>query len=140
MFPRGARRAPADTFPLSRHSIPSLGAAIALQLCALSALAEPKDAAASAAAKEAMDGDYLATKFKDAEKKLQKALKTCGKQKCSAKVRATLHLDLAIVYIEGLKKKDKGKKEMQAAIAADSEVQLPSDFSTPGVEKVFKAA
>lgn len=87
-----------------------------------------------------MDGDYLGTQFKDAEQKLQQALKTCGKQDCSAKLRAQLHRDLAVVYIAGLKKKDKGNKEMQAAVAADASVQLSPDFTTPEVEKAYVAA
>jgi len=91
-------------------------------------------------AKQAMDSDYLGTQFKEAEQKLQQALKKCGNRGCSAKIRAQLHLDLAIVYIAGLKKKDKGKKEMQAAIAADPAVQLSPDFTTPELEKAFAAA
>jgi hypothetical protein len=125
---------------LSRNSLSSWGAALALTLLASAAAAEPKDSEATALAKQAMDGDYLGTQFKDAEQKLHKALKTCGKQNCSAKVRAQLHLDLAIVYIAGLNKKDKGKKEMQAAIAADASVQLSPDFTTPDIEKAYVAA
>lgn len=87
-----------------------------------------------------MQGDYLGTDFKSAEQKLQKALKACGKKACSAKVRAELHLDLAVVEIAGIKKKDKGKKEMQAAIAADPNVELSPDFTTPEVKKAFVAA
>jgi hypothetical protein len=125
---------------LSRKTITSLSAVLALTLPALSAQAEPKDREVTALAKAAMDGDYLGTQFKEAEQKLQKALKTCGKKKCSANVQATLHLDLAVVYIAGEKKKDKGKKELAAAIAADSSVELSQDFSTPEVEKLFVAA
>lgn len=87
-----------------------------------------------------MDSDYLGTQFKDAEQKLQQALKACGKSGCSAAVRAQVHMDLAIVYIAGLKKKDKGNKEMQAAIAADPSVQLSPDFTTPELEKAYAAA
>jgi hypothetical protein len=55
-------------------------------------------------------------------------------------VRARLHLDLAIVYVAGLKKTAEGKKHIQAAIAADASVELNPDFSTPEVEKMFVAA
>ena len=105
-----------------------------------SAAAEPKDREASALAKQAMDGDYLGTQFKEAEQKLQQALETCGKQGCSNAVRAQLHLDLAVVYLAGLKKTDKGNKAMQAAIAADASLQLSPDFTTPEVEKAYVAA
>jgi hypothetical protein len=126
--------------PLKRSSF--LGAALLVLLAATTtgAVAAPNDGEAQSLAKEAMDGDYLATRFKDAEKKLQKALKLCSKKKFSDAVRAELHRELAVVYIEGLKKKDKGKKEMKAALEADSSVQLNPDFSTPEVEKVFVAA
>jgi hypothetical protein len=123
-----------------RTSLTSLGALLSLALWAPLAAAEPKDREASALAKQAMDTDYLGTQFKDAEKKLQKALKLCSKQHCAGPTRARLHLDLAIVYIAGLKKQQKGKKEMQAAIAADASVELSPDFSTPEVEKAFVAA
>lgn len=125
---------------MSRPSLSSLGALVAFTLYAAVASAEPQDGEASSLAKQAMDGDYLGTQFKEAEQKLQKALKLCGKSDCSAKVRAQVHLDLAIVYIAGLKKQDRGNQEMQAAVAADPSVQLSSDFSTPELEKAFAAA
>jgi hypothetical protein len=125
---------------LSRTFVLGWGVLLALAVAAPPARAEPKDDAARALQKEAMDGDYLGTQFKAAEQKLQKALKTCGKKGCSKAVLAELHRDLAIVYIAGLKKKDKGKKEMQAAIKADPELKLNSDFTTPEVEKAFKAS
>jgi hypothetical protein len=125
---------------LSRISLSSLGALAALLLWSSAAAAEAKDREASALGKEAMDNDYLGTQFNEAEQKLQKALKLCGKQDCSGNVRAQLHLDLAIVYIAGLKKKDKGKREMEAAIAADAAVPLSDDFATPEVEKAYVAA
>jgi hypothetical protein len=125
---------------LSRLSLSGLGVLAALTLYPAAASAEPQDREVSALAKEAMDSDYLGTQFKEAEQKLQSALKTCGKSGCSAAVRAQVHLDLAIVYIAGLKKKDRGNKEMQAAVEADPAVQLGSDFSTPELEKAFAAA
>ena len=125
---------------MSRNSLSSLGAFVALALYVFPASAEPQDREASALAKEAMDSDYLGTQFQDAEQKLQQALKTCGKHGCSARVRAQLHLALATVYIAGLKKNDKGHREMQAAVAADPSVQLDPDFSTPEVQKAYAAA
>lgn len=124
---------------MSRSLFRSVGAGLWLTLLSVSAVAEPKDAAATALAKEAMQQDYLGTEFKAAEQKLKKALKQCGRS-CSASVQAKLHRDLAVVYIEGLKKKKDGKREMQAAVKADAEVQLEPDFTTPEVEKAFVAA
>jgi hypothetical protein len=125
---------------LSRTILSSVCAAFCTAVFATSASAAPKDAEARALAKEAMDGDYLSTSFEDAEQKLQSALKACGNSECSAGVLASLHRDLAIVYIAGLKKKDKGKKEMQAALTADPQLKLNPDFVTPDVEKAFVAA
>jgi hypothetical protein len=113
---------------------------LALTLLAPSALAEAKDEQARALQRQAMGDDYLGTRFKDAERKLQKALKACGKRGCSSPLLAELHRDLAVVYIEGLKQKAKGKKEMQAALRAQPELQLDPDLTTPDVEKAFVAA
>ena len=114
--------------------------ALATTLVASSAVAEPNDGEATSLAKQAMDTDYLGTQFDAAEQKLQKALDVCEKGECSAKVEAQLHLQLGVVYIAGLKKPDKGRKEMQAAVAADGAVKLSSDYSTPEVDRAFEAA
>ena len=126
---------------MKRTTFSGLGIALLLAstLLTSSALAEPKDREAAALAKQAMDTDYLGTQFKEAEQKLQKALKTCAK-KCAPAMRAQIELDLAVVYIAGLKKKDKGKKAMQAAIAADASIQLNPDFTSPEIEKAYAAA
>src|SRR5262244_1753379 len=65
-----------------------VGAAI---LRAVPASAATKDAEALELAKKAIYGDYLGTKFADAEKKLNQALSLCEKKDaCSATVRAKL--------------------------------------------------
>jgi hypothetical protein len=125
----------ADPLPHQR-SLLVRSVALIVSLTA-AASAAPKDSEAQELRKEAMEGDYLGTRFKNAEQKLQKALKACGKQKCEDSVLAELHRDLAIVYIAGLKKQDKGKKEMKAALKADPNLALNADFTTPEVEKVF---
>lgn len=136
--PRSFARLPGQSH--LRTSLTSLGALLAVALSVRVAVAESKDREAAALGKQAMEGDYLGTQFKDAEKKLQKALKLCAKQRCEASTRAQLHLDLAVVYMAGLKKRDKGKRELQAAVAADASVELSPDFTTPEVEKAFLAA
>jgi hypothetical protein len=102
-----------------------------------SARAEPKDDAATKLGKEAMEGDYLAMRFKQAEQKLKQALNLCGKKSCIAVVRARLHADLAVVYIAGLKKPDKGRQEIKKALDADAAIQLNPDFSTPEAEQIY---
>ena len=115
----------------------ALAFAVACLLLAAPAAAESKDGPATKLGKDAMDGDYLAMRFKQAEQKLKQALAMCGKKNCLAVVRARLHADLAVVYIAGLKKPDKGKKEIQNALDADPAIQLNPDFSTPEAEKIF---
>jgi hypothetical protein len=113
---------------------------LAFLLLARSAAAEPQDAAATKLGKEGMEGDYLAMRFKQAEQKLKSALLKCGKKGCSGKVRARLHTDLAVIYIAGQKKQDKGKNELKKALDADPAVQLNPDFTTPELEKAFADA
>lgn len=121
---------------------PGSGALLALALALTTPVAwgAPRDSAATSLSNDAMDGDYLAMRFKEAEQKLKKALTACGKEGCSAAVQGRLHRDLAVVYVAGLKKQDKGKKEMEAAITAHPSLQLNPDFATPDVKRAFAAA
>ena len=63
------------------------------------ARAAPKDAQALKLDDDAINNDYLATKFGDAEKKLKQGLAICGKGACSPNVVGQLHRDLAIIYV-----------------------------------------
>ncbi|HKY38872.1 MAG TPA: hypothetical protein VJN18_23185 [Polyangiaceae bacterium] len=124
-----------------RSSFSSLGAAcwfaFALLLVTGTAAAELKDAAVREQAKLAMEDDYLATRFKQAEQKLKKAIGTCGKKKCSNTLQAQLRADLAVVYIAGLKKPDKGKRQLKEALEIDPAVQVDPNYSTPEVDAAF---
>ncbi len=125
---------------MKRTKFSGLGVVLSLTVLAAPTLAGPKEEReATAVAKKAMETDYLGTQFKEAEQTLKKALKTCANQ-CSPPVRAQLQLDLAVVYIAGLKKTEKGKKAMRAAIAADASIQLSPDFASPEIEKAYEAA
>src|SRR5688500_10154370 len=101
------------------------------------ARAEAKDAAATKLGKQAMEGDYFAMRFKQAEQKLKQALAMCGNKSCIAVVRARLHADLAVVYIAGLKKPEKGKQQIKLALDADAAIQLNPDFATPEAEQIY---
>lgn len=96
-----------------------------------------KDAAANKLANDAMNNDYLATNFADAEKKLKKAIDMCGASNCSAKTRGTLHRDLGVIYIAGLQRADQGKVEFAAAVKADPNAQLDKDLATPEVQSAW---
>jgi hypothetical protein len=109
-------------------------------LCPGLALAGSKDSAATKLDTRAMQTDYLATDFKKAEEKLKKALAACGKSACSSELVARLHRDLATVYIAGTKQVPKGKSELKAGLAADPDLQLDKDLTTPELRKAFLAA
>src|SRR5258705_3807522 len=89
--------------PRRRHLLPSVLVLVAFG-CVLGspsvAHAAPKDAQALKLDDDAINNDYLATKFGDAEKKLKQALGLCAKAgACSPNIVAQLHRDLGIVYV-----------------------------------------
>ena len=104
------------------------------------ARAAGKDAAATKLADDAINNDYLATKFADAEKKLRKAISLCGANACEATLRARLHRDLGVVLIAGLNRADDGKAEFAEAIKTDPNIALVKDFASPEIEQAWEAA
>jgi len=102
------------------------------------ALAAPKDKAASALQREAMQTDYAATNFKKSEQKLKKAIAQCGASGCSNELAGDLHRDLATVYIAGMKQSAKGKTELKRALQLNPDLELDEDFATPETRKLFK--
>ena len=103
------------------------------------AFGAPKDAAAVKLAEEAIDTDYLATNFAEAEKKLRRAVAMCGATDCTPKVRARVQRDLGVVLIAGLNRQDDGKKAFAEALAADPDVTLDKALTTPEIERIFRA-
>ncbi len=112
----------------------------AVSLVGVHARAEPNDQAALDLAKQAIEVDYLGTKFAEAKKKLEQALVLCGPKSCSNQVLARLHHDLGIVYIGGFAKPDEGKSEFVAALKADPKITLNPDFASDEVEAAFNEA
>jgi hypothetical protein len=104
------------------------------------AAAAPKDAAATKLADDAIQGDYLATNFAEAEKKLRKAIALCGGDACSPKVRARINRDLGVVLVAGLNRPEDGKAAFVEALKADPSIGLEKDLTTPDIDKVFQAA
>src|SRR5689334_21029949 len=78
--------------------------------------AAPKDAQALKLDDDAINNDYLATKFADAEKKLKQAIGLCGKTGCSPNVVAQLHRDLGIILVVA-SRQDEAKAQFVEAIA-----------------------
>jgi hypothetical protein len=100
----------------------------------------PKDAAAVKLAEDAINVDYLATNFAEAEKKLRRAIALCGTSACSNQVRARVHRDLGVVLVAGLNRPDDGKAEFGEALKADPTIALDKDLTTPEVDAAFRAA
>jgi hypothetical protein len=113
--------------------------AIGILLSTPNAAAAPKDAAAIKLADDAINRDYLATNFAEAEKKLRSALTMCAGGGCTPVVVGRVHRDLGVVLIAGLNRADEGKQELAEAIRADPDVQLEKDLTTPEIEATFKA-
>ena len=101
--------------------------------------AAPKDAAATKLADEAINRDYLATNFAEAEKKLRAAIAMCTPASCSAQVRGRLNRDLGVVLIAGLNRVEDGKQAFVEALRADPDVALEKDLTTPEIDQAFKA-
>ena len=103
------------------------------------ALAAPKDAAATQLDQEAMNNDFLTADFPKAEGSLKRALTTCGASGCSPKVKAVIFMHLGIVQVNN-DKPSEAEGSFVEAIKLDSTVAPEKDFTTPEVEKAFEAA
>jgi len=123
------------------HHCRALVFALAGTLWGASALAAaPKDDAATKMADQAINTDYLATNFAEAEKKLRNAVTLCGPAACSPQVRARVYRDLGVVLIAGLSRLDDGKKAFVEALKADPDIALEKALTTPEIEQIFRAA
>ncbi|MGZ6060986.1 MAG: hypothetical protein ACXWVM_01260 [Polyangiales bacterium] len=102
---------------------------------------DPKtEAAAKKLQTDAMDTDFLGLDFKKAKKKLDDAIKKCGKDKCSKPLVATLQRDLGIVLINS-GDGGAGAKAFAAAFLADPNVSIAKDFlDNADVKKAWEAA
>jgi hypothetical protein len=113
----------------------ALACAVAFQALAAGA----KDKEAQKLLDQAMQEDYLSLELEKAEKKLDDALKKCGKDGCSKPLVAKVHVALATIY-GASNKLDKAKEELVAALAADPNAALDPSFTTPELAKAFKEA
>ncbi len=104
------------------------------------ASASTKDEAAARLDHDAIYEDYLATRFSGAERKLKQALLVCGSHGCSRTVRARVHVDLGVVYGEGLKKLPEAKAEFEAALKDDPSQTIPDELLTEQLSKLFESA
>src|SRR5439155_15376204 len=98
--------------------------------------AAPKDEIAQKLGQDAIDNDYLAMKFPDADRKLREAIAICGRTGCSPSVAAQLHRDLGIIYVV-IKRLDDGKAQFAQALQIDPSTAIPKELSTPDVAAAF---
>jgi hypothetical protein len=109
-------------------------------LGSISAQAAPNDERAQRMAADAMNNDYLATNFKQAQLKLGQALALCSHDgACSAGVRARIHRELGVVYIAGLNELEGGKQQFREGLALEPTLDLDKDLTTLEIRAAFDA-
>jgi hypothetical protein len=89
---------------------------------------------------QAMDEDYLATDFAKASKKLNDAVKKCGKDGCTPEVLGKVYVALGTVQGVGEGKLDLAKESFTKAVQADPKAALDASLTTPELTKVFAEA
>lgn len=90
---------------------------------------------------EAALGDLQAGKPRRAQKALQAALEEVAKQKLQQHpVAARTHMNLGVVLAAGLNQRSRAVKEMAAALAIAPNLEPPSNFRSPQVDKAFATA
>lgn len=88
---------------------------------------------------DAMDNDYLNTKFDDAAGKLNKAIKQCGK-KCNKSMLGKLYVALAVVQGAGKGDNKAAKVSLEKAFKADKNAKALDLYFTDELRKLFEAA
>jgi hypothetical protein len=84
--------------------------------------------------------DFLAGKHKDAQKKLEDALKVCAGPACDPSVRAQLWLAIGIVEGSGFKDSKKSVAAFESALHEDPKVVPDKQFMNPALNKLFAEA
>jgi hypothetical protein len=124
--------------PAARKLIAALAFLSFLLVTAFAIPARADDAAAKKALDDAGQA-YLETKILKAVSILDKAVKECGADKCSAGLRAQLHNALgSIQFLAG--DKDKARDEFVEAIKLDPKITADRNYKTPEMDAVFEEA
>ena len=113
--------------------IPSAAAVVAAALAALlvsgTALAAPQDKQAEKALAEAMDEDYLETRFDKAEQRLRDAIAKCGDAGCTPSIKARLYIGLGTVLSGGKNQLDDAKDAFVEALKLDPKAALDPNLA-----------
>lgn len=114
-------------------------AAATLALSGAAAATGPKEAQARKALKQAVEEDYLETRFDDAESKLRAAIVGCDAT-CPKELRAQLHAALGAVLATGKKELDDARDEFVEALMLDPKVEPDPGMISTGVTFAFEQA
>jgi hypothetical protein len=117
-----------------------LAAILGTSLAPRSALAAPKDAQAEKALKQAMEEDYLETRFDKAEQRLRAAIEACGPDGCGPKVKARLFIALGTVLGGGKSQLDDARDAFVDALRLDAEAALDPDLIKTEITYAFEKA
>ena len=98
-----------------------------------------REAQAKKALKQALDDDYLNTRFDDAEQKLRAALQGCAKA-CSKALRAKLHVALGSVLAGGKKELEDARDEFVEALVLDPRIEPSPDLLSTEVSFAYEQA
>ncbi|WP_441288229.1 hypothetical protein ACSRUE_40570 [Sorangium sp. KYC3313] len=134
-----ARNGPVSCAPRASLAIAG-GLAGWLAAGAAAAQAPPRNAQAEAALKEAMEIDYLETRFAEAERKLRAALDACGESGCSPAVKARLLVALGTVLAQSREGLEDARSAFADALRADPSAKLDPDLTTQEVSSAFEQA
>lgn len=120
--------------------IAAIGAIGAVGLPAVpAAAAGSKEAQGLKALKQALDEDYLQTRFDAAEQKLRAAVQACGKA-CSVGLRARLHAALGSVLAGGKKELEDARDEFVEALGLDPRIEPNPDILSTEVSFAYEQA
>jgi hypothetical protein len=98
-----------------------------------------KEAQAQKALKQALEEDYLQTRFDDAEQKLRAAVQTCGKA-CSKALRAKLYVALGSVLAGGKKELQDASDAFVEALTIDPKIEPSPDLLSTEVSFAYEQA
>ena len=98
-----------------------------------------KEAQGLKALKQALDEDYLQTRFDAAEQKLRAAIQACGKS-CSIALRARLHAALGAVLAGGKKELEDARDEFVEALGLDPKLEPNPDILSTEVTFAYEQA
>jgi hypothetical protein len=123
-----------------RHRFVLLAVVAACLFIALPASAAPKDAQAEKAYNQAMNEEYLDSKFDEAQKRVDAALSTCGDSGCSPKVKAKLFMAKGVILGGGKHKNDDAKAAFVEGLKLDSGATPDPDYMTSELKTAFEDA